>query len=292
MSFIISKLAWIVLMPSSLLSCLLLLGVLLRSWWLVRSVVAVLVLLVALPVGSWLHLPLENRFPRPATLPERVDGIIVLGGAQEQEISSGRGVLALDHHGERLIEGVALAERYPEARLVFTGRSGAIGGGGASEQVVNALFVDLVGFDEGRVIYEGRSRNTWENALLTREIVEPGPDEVWLLVTSAAHMPRSMGIFRRIGWEPLPWPVDYQTAGGLAWPRHYSPVARLDEFDVAVKEWLGLLAYWLMDRTSALFPEARPESRSGTPPAAADDRVVKPASQANLNSTISQGDTR
>ncbi len=275
-------------MPSSLLSCLLLLGVLLRRWWLVRSVVAVLFLLVALPVGFWLHLPLENRFPRPATPPARVDGIVVLGGAQEQEITSERGVLALDHHGERLIEGVALAERYPAARLVFTGRSGALGGGGESEQVVNELYVDLVGFDQQRVVYEDRSRNTWENALRTREIVEPGPDEVWLLVTSAAHMPRSMGIFRRIGWEPVPWPVDYQTPGGLAWPRHYSPAARLDELDVAVKEWLGLLAYWLMGRTSALFPAPFPD----TPPATPDDRVVKPAPQVNLGSTMSQGDTR
>ncbi len=291
MSFIVSKLAWIVLMPSSLLGCLLLLGVLLRRWWLVRGVVALLVLLVALPVGLWLHLPLENRFPRPAEPPARVDGIVVLGGAQEQDITNARGVLALSRNGERLIEGVALAERYPEARLVFTGRTGVLGGG-PSEQVVNALYVDLVGFDAGRVIHEDRSRNTWENALLTQEMVQPGPEEIWLLVTSAAHMPRSMGIFRRLGWEPVPWPVDYQTEGDLVWPQRYSPAARLDELDMAVREWLGLLAYRLMGRTSALFPEPWPEPRPDAPPATADDRLVKPASQANLASTISQGDTR
>jgi hypothetical protein len=89
-----------------------------------------------------------------------------------------------------------------------------------------------------------------------------------------------MGIFRRLGWEVVPWPVDYQTPGGLRWPHDYSPAARVDELDIAAREWLGLLAYRLMGRTSALFP------------APTDDRVVKPAPQANLATTIPQGDTR
>ena len=103
MSFVLSKLAWFVLKPSSLLGLLLVAGVLLRRWWLVRLAVGVLVLVVVVPVGLWLHLPLENRFPRPAVPPERVDGIIILGGAQEQEVTDGRGILALSRNGERLI---------------------------------------------------------------------------------------------------------------------------------------------------------------------------------------------
>jgi len=262
LSYYLSKLAWLVLMPSNFLGLLLLLGVVLRRWWLVRVVVALLVLVVVVPVGLWLHLPLEDRFARPAVMPERVDGIIVLGGAQEQQVTTGRGVLALERNGERLIEGVALALRYPEARLVFSGRTGVPGGVGGSEQIVNELFIDLMGFDQSRVTYEDRSRNTWENALFTREAVDPRPDEVWLLVTSAAHMPRSMGIFQRLGWEVVPWPVDYRTQGGLRWPLNFSAAARLDELDMAAREWLGLLAYRLMGRTSALLPAPLPAPAS------------------------------
>ncbi len=254
MSYYLSKLVWLVLMPSNLLGLLLLMGVVLRRWWLVRSVVALLMLLVLVPVGLWLHLPLEDRFARPETLPERVDGIIVLGGAQEQQVTSARGVLALDQHGERLIEGLALALRHPEARLVFSGRTGVVGGFGGSEQIVNELYVDLMGFDAGRALYEDRSRNTWENALLTQAVLDPKPGEVWLLVTSAAHMPRSMGVFRRLGFDVVPWPVDYRTPGGLRWPLSFSAAARLDELDLAAREWVGLLAYRLMGRTGALLP--------------------------------------
>ena len=254
MTFLLSKLAWLLLAPSNLLGLLLLAGVLWRRWWLVRGVVLLLVLLVVVPVGLWLHLPLEDRFARPETLPDRIDGIIVLGGAQEQQITSARDVLALDQHGERLIEGLALALRHPEARLVFSGRSGLPAGIGGSEQIVNELFVDLMGFDAGRVLYEDHSRNTWENALLTKAALDPKPGEVWLLVTSAAHMPRSMGVFRRLGFEVVPWPVDYRTPGGLRWPLSFSAAARLDELDLAAREWVGLLAYRLMGRIGALFP--------------------------------------
>lgn len=241
-------------MPSNLLGMSLLVAVVLRWRRLLVPVVGVLALVVLLPVGLWLHQPLEDRFARPAALPERVDGIIVLGGAQEQQVATARGVLALSRNGERLIEGLALAQRHPGARLVFSGRSGVLGGGGGSEQVVNEIFLELARFPMERVLQEDRSRNTWENALYTRELVQPGADEVWLLVTSAAHMPRSIGIFRRLGWPVVPWPVDYQSAGGWEWPSSLAAAARLDELDLATREWLGLLAYRLMGRTDALFP--------------------------------------
>jgi hypothetical protein len=168
-------------------------------------------------------------------------------------VTAARGVLAVNDAAERLIEGLALALRYPDARLVFSGGSGALFPDGSLERDVDERFMTLMAADGVRVVYEDRSRNTWENARYTRELVEPTGGEVWLLVTSAAHMPRSVGIFRRIGWPVVPWPVDYRTSGGVTL-MGLAAGDRLVQLDEATREWLALAAYHLMDRTDALFP--------------------------------------
>lgn len=253
MSFVVSKLAWLVLQPTNLLLILLLLATLLRWRGLALGLLALLALVVTLPVGLWLVQPLEERFARPATLPDAVAGIIVLGGAQESTIAARRGSLAVNDAAERLIEGLALAYRYPEAKLVFSGGSGALLPGDPKERVVNEQFLALMQVDQQRMIQEDRSRNTWENALFSQELVAPEPGETWLLVTSAAHMPRSVGIFRAVGWPVVPWPVDYRSSGSDLVDR-LEASQRLLELDRAAREWLGLLAYHLMGRTDALFP--------------------------------------
>jgi uncharacterized SAM-binding protein YcdF (DUF218 family) len=252
-SFILSKLAWFVLQPSNLLFGLLLLATLLRWRRLTLGLLALLALVVTLPVGLWLLQPLEERFARLAALPDDVAGIIVLGGAQVSSISARRGVLAVNDAAERLIEGLALAYRYPEARLVFSGGSGALLPDDTVERLVNEQFLALLPVDRQRVVQEDRSRNTWENALFSKELVAPVPGETWLLVTSAAHMPRSVGIFREVGWPVVPWPADYRTSGGERFLR-IEVGQRLLELDEATREWLGLLAYYLMGRTDALLP--------------------------------------
>jgi len=104
------------------------------------------------------------------------------------------------------------------------------------------------------VIYEDRSRNTWENAVLSHRLVQPKPGETWLLVTSASHMPRAMGCFREAGWNVTPWPVNYTTGGSpRAWYDAPFPT-RLNQFEGALREWIGLVAYWLLGRMQAPFP--------------------------------------
>jgi len=261
MSFVLSKVLWFVFQPTNLL----LLLVLVLSWCAFlrhRSAPTLLLavtgsglfLAALLPVGLWLALPLEERFARPDAPPERVDGIVVLGGAQTPSVTAARGVLAVNGRAERLIEGVALARRYPQAKLVFSGGSGVLIGGRGNEADVNRLYVALAGLDPDRPLYENRSRNTYENAVFSADLVAPEAGEVWLLVTSASHMPRSMGIFEEIGWDVVPWPVDYSTTGGPEMPPSFEFAEELDRLDQAVKEYIGLAAYRLMGRTSALFP--------------------------------------
>ena len=254
MDYSLAKLIWPLLQPSNLLLLLAAAASLLGWRRSAFAVFAIFALVIVLPVGLWLTAPLEERFPRPPATPDRVAGVIVLGGAQLPHIAESRGVLALNQHGERLIEGVALALRHPESRLLFSGWSARPDEKGTSEQLVNSIFIDLMGFDEDRVIREERSRNTWENALYTRDLVQLGPDDVWLLVTSASHMPRSIGMFRTVGLDVVPWPVDYQTTPGLRWSGRFSVADRLNDLDFAVREWLALLFYHLRGRTDALFP--------------------------------------
>jgi uncharacterized SAM-binding protein YcdF (DUF218 family) len=128
-----------------------------------------------------------------------------------------------------------------------------IGDGEGDAETAPRLFAAL-GVTADRLILEKKSRNTYENAVFTRELVTPKPGETWLLVTSASHMPRSMGVFRKAGWRVIAWPVNYRTGHSAAvWLETSFPV-RLQEFEWGYREWAGLLAYWLMGRTDALFP--------------------------------------
>jgi uncharacterized SAM-binding protein YcdF (DUF218 family) len=271
--YLFSKLAWALIQPSNLLLLLLILATaaLLLGWrrfgtWLLCGVSATLAAITVLPIGTWLLMPIENRFAPPA-LPEEIDGVVVLGGAVEEQIGELRGQIALNDAAERVTALVELARRYPNARLVV---SGGIGGPGHPARALEAFYREQ-GLDVARIVFEERSRNTQENAVLTRQLVRPGPDERWLLVTSAYHMPRSIGVFRAAGWPVIAYPVDYRTAGpidlravlgGLAEP---NVAERLMELDLAVKSWVGLVAYWLMGRTSALFPRTLTLRRGARP---------------------------
>jgi ATP-dependent DNA helicase DinG len=76
-----------------------------------------------------------------------------------------------------------------------------------------------------------------------------------LLITSASHMPRSMGVFRQAGWSNIiAWPVNYRTGHGFAALYDAPFPERLGQFEWGFREWLGLVAYRLMGRTDALLP--------------------------------------
>jgi uncharacterized SAM-binding protein YcdF (DUF218 family) len=258
--FVASKLLWGLLRPNTLALALALLGLLL-VWrgrrfgrWPLTLGLGWFAAVFLLPVAAFLTLPLEERFARPATPPAQVTGIIVLGGAVEQALTEAHGIPALNGAAERMTEAVALARRHPEARLVFTGGSAALVPGGPTEaETARQLFTDL-GVPPARLVFEDQSRNTHENATFTHRLLNPRSGETWLLVTSASHMPRSVGCFREAGWRVVAWPVNYTTGRdpALWW---YGPFpARLNQAEWALREWVGLLAYRLMGRTDALFP--------------------------------------
>jgi uncharacterized SAM-binding protein YcdF (DUF218 family) len=261
MFYILSKLLWLLAAPSNMIALTIGVGVLataLRSRRAGPTVVmagAIVLLFVGFgPVGIWVLRPLEDQFERPGADIKTPDGIIVLGGAIDQRILQYRE--ALVPVGGRMTEAVALARRFPQARMVFAGGSDDLFSTSVSEAEAAKQFFAAMGLPPERTIYETRSRNTAENAVLTRELVSPKPGERWLLVTSAFHMPRAVGAFRHAGFDVIAWPADYRTIGGSK--ELTTPIFAASEglalVDIGVKEWIGLVAYRLTGRTDEMFP--------------------------------------
>ncbi|HEY8575100.1 MAG TPA: YdcF family protein [Devosia sp.] len=260
MFYFLSKVFWVLAQPLSIVALLTLLA--LFCFWLGRrrlaiaaQVLAVLVLCLSsfTTFGALLIRPLEQRFERPATMPESVDTIIVLGGSTLARVSTARGVAELNEAGDRLTEAVILAMRYPEATIVFTGGTGLLDGGEAEAVTAERLFLSM-GIAPERLQLEAQARNTDENAELTADLLGDREGTA-LLVTSAFHMPRSVGLFRRVGIEVVPWPTDYRGSGAESFTFDFAnPVHSLNITTVALKEWIGLLAYALTGRIDTVFP--------------------------------------
>ena len=265
MTYILSKIFGLLLLPSTLILLMLVLGLIFLSYengrrWGLRFLAIGTISLAAvgfLPLGNWVIMPLESRFAG-TPLPEPgadIAGTIILGGFEDGWVSAGRHGLAVNEAAERLTEGMLFAKRWPKSKVVFTGGVGGLLAGGIDAAKPVAKFLRASGISPDRIVLESKSRNTYQNALFTKELLKPSPDETWVLITSAYHMPRSVGVFRKADFKVIPAPVDFRT-------RDYRDVYRmferipsgLERLDVSSREWVGLLAYWLMGRTDALFP--------------------------------------
>ncbi|MBV1788956.1 YdcF family protein [Marinobacterium sp. D7] len=268
--FNLSKLFWFFARPDHLLVWMLLLG--LFSLWVgwrrlgLGLLIADLLLLLSImlmPLGDALMMPLEARFPQPEQN-IRVDGIVVLGGGELAEESAFWQQPQVNQAGERLMLIPLLARRYPQARIIFTGGSGSVlrpefKGGDVAE-----AYLDGVGLSD-RVSIERESRNTYENAVNTLDLLGGVPKGNWLLVTSAFHMPRSIGIFRRQGWELIPYPVDYHALSDDGRRLQPGLWKNLSDIEIALREWVGLFTYYSSGKTSQLFPGPLPTTKSETP---------------------------
>lgn len=265
MFFPLSKILFFILQPSSLIAIAILAGLVLarsQRWRraggrLAVGGIAALLIAGLTPFGNALLLPLEQRFPAAdaMSLPNDVAGMIVLGGFEDTSVLATRRELGLNRAAERVTEAARLARAVPRLKVVFTGGVGAlIGGGTSAAGKVGEFFADM-GIARDRLILEGASRNTYENARLTVPLLAAAPGSRWLLVTSAFHMPRSIGIFRQAGVDVIAYPVDFRAGGGEdLWLWFKSIPEGLERVDVAAKEWIGLLAYRAVGYTDALFP--------------------------------------
>jgi len=259
--FWLSKIGWFAVAPENMLLVLvvaawvlLLRGVVRWAKRLLGLAVIILLVLAVFPVGEWVTYPLESRFPANPALPDKVDGIIVLGGAEDAVRSAAWQQTQVNDAAERILASVALARRFPHAKILFTSGSGNLfDQKHRSADVAKKLYAEL-GLDSARLVLESESRNTAENIAHSKALVQPAKEETWLLVTSAFHMPRSVGIFCRQGWSVIPYPVDHRTLKGDLVRLGAGIAGNLNTLSYGIKEWMGLAAYFATGRTTAFFP--------------------------------------
>lgn len=258
MFFTMSKVVWFVANPTNLLIFVSVLGCVLIALgarrvglWAATAGALGLLALGGTPLPNLLMRSLEDRFAQVSN-PGHVDGVIIMGGA----IGETRGRIKMNEAASRMTEGMALARRFPQARIVFTGGEGSLIGSEGNESDATATLFRQMGLEGERFIFENASRNTRENALFTRDRVEPKPGERWLLVTSAYHMPRALGCFQAVGFPVIPYPVDFYSDGDARdfWqvPRFFANGLRMSE--TAIKEWVGLVVYRMRGYTPSLLP--------------------------------------
>jgi uncharacterized SAM-binding protein YcdF (DUF218 family) len=260
--FALSKTVGYLLLPSNFLIGLGLLGALLLLTRFARAgrrLMATSLVLLAIcafsPLANFLLYPLEQRFPKWDSSRGDPDGIIVLGGPLDADMSAAHGVPVIAGAADRLISAAALAQRYPNARIIYTGGSPNLLHNDAKEaDYATALFQGL-GIAKSRLTMERQARNTKENAEFSRDIAKPKRGERWLLVTSAYHMPRSVGLFRQAGFAVEAYPVDWKVGTREDLLRYFIVANNgLELVDIGVREWLGLIAYRLAGSIDALLP--------------------------------------
>jgi len=218
--------------------------------WSGRATLAALLAIGIFPIGEVLLRPLEAEFPPRAAL-THIDGIVVLGGVEDQRTTAAWGDPQLNEAAERLTAAAALAIAHPEARLLFSGGSGRLRNTVLGQPEIPSVAVDFfvsLGIAPARITWEDQSRNTTENARFSYEVAAPASGETWVLVTSAFHMRRALASFHAAGWSGIvPHPVDYRTGSfsdGIGWKL----AGNLEVLNIAIKEWVGRVTYRLTRR--------------------------------------------
>ena len=261
--FYISKLIGMFIEPANLLALMTFLAILLglspdiTCKRIARKVLVLVGLcvctLAVLPVGKWALVPLENRYAN-VSLPDKIDGIILLTGDENATVSEARRLPIAGYATQRYVHVARLAKRYPDAKIIVVGDTRpSYPSGTVTTKMIAQSVLKSIGVPENRVVFEEQSRNTHENAMLATRLINSGSGKSWVLVTSAFHMPRSVLSFMKSGMQVVPSPSDYYTEGEIRFSLYTHMSQNLQYLNVAAHEYYGLLAYRLMGRIDRLW---------------------------------------
>jgi uncharacterized SAM-binding protein YcdF (DUF218 family) len=259
--FYSSKIIWLLISPYNLFVILLTITFLLllfnryaKAKLLLSFITLFTLMLSFFSLGDLLLYPLESRFQHNPELPEKVDGIIVLGGSVIPSLSQEWQQLETNSFNERIFSFIELAHRYPQAKLVFTGGSASLDRNRPTEADIIGDYLLKVGIQQERLILENQARNTVENVTRTQQLLQPAVDENWVVITTAFHMPRSIGIFCQQGWSVIPYPVDHHTLPSERYKIKFNLADHANNLQIAVHEWLGLAAYYATAKIGSILP--------------------------------------
>lgn len=254
----LSKLLPLLVYPVGIAVILIFLSVATRRWPVFSSGLAIAAGVVLLVFSNgwvagrlarsleWQHLPSGEV--------TQADAIVLLGGATRAEVYP-RTMTEVNEAGDRLLLAASLFREGKAPLIIASG--GAIDWLGSETPEADGMreILEFMDIPAEAIITESSARNTYENAVLVREIAEEMGIRDILLVTSALHMPRSVGIFERQGFTVMPAPADFHATEGDSGAATANPGARLyhalpDAQHLAVstralKEYLGILVYRL-----------------------------------------------
>lgn len=259
--FLSSKILWSILNPESLLliSLSIIIFLFVRrkdniAKKLLYFTVSIFMVIGFLPIGSWLIYPLETHFPSHPKLPERVDGIILLGGSFITSTSQSWNKVQTNQYADRIHDFLALIHQYPTAKAIFTGGSANVTNQRHTEAYFAEQLFNRIGIKKNRIIYENKARNTFENVIYTKQIAQPQPEETWIVVSTAYHLPRAVGIFCKQNWNIIPYPADFHTNPEELLAPSLNLSGNLQQLNEGIHEWLGLTAYYLTGKTNQWLP--------------------------------------
>ena len=260
MSFYLSKMIWLVLNPFNIFVLFTIVTIILHLISFRKISIAIfltnflyLIIISFLPIGNYLINKIEKEYHSNLIIPDKLDGILILGGATNPSMYKEFNQISVNGSAERLIESVSIIKRFKYSKVIFSGGSGVINRPDLGHSQVAKSFYKKIGIEESRIIFEDNSRNTYENILFAKKIAKPKLNENWLLITSAFHMKRAMLIASKNEWELIPYAVDFKTMKKFRFTPNLNLLSNINSLQNGLHEWLGLIFYYLMKRTDKIF---------------------------------------
>ena len=256
MSFYLCKILWLIVNPFNIFIFITLFTMFLylinfrRISLIIYLINFIFIALISfLPIGSYLTYIIEKEFHTNTKIPERLDGILILGGATNPLLFKEFDQISLNGSAERLVESVMIIRKFEKAKVIFSGGSGIVNRSDLGHSQVAKLFYKKMGVDINKIFFEDKSRNTHENIIYSKKIAKPKKNENWLLITSAFHMKRALLIAEKNNWKFIPYAVDFKNIKEFKLTPNLNLLSNLNSFQSGLHEWLGLVSYYLMGRT-------------------------------------------
>tara|TARA_Y100000588_G_scaffold381706_1_gene467840 strand:- start:237 stop:1019 length:783 start_codon:yes stop_codon:yes gene_type:complete len=260
MTFFLSKFLWFILNPFNLFIYFLILAFFFNyinfkkiSKLIFSFTILFFIFSGILPTGSYLNYLLEKDFHDTIILPKKVDGILILSGASNPNLTKEYNKISLNDSAERLTESIILINKYPNAKIIFSGGSGSLNPDAIGHSYAVKLFFENLNINLKNIIFENKSRNTYENILFSKNKAKPQSNEIWIVITSAFHLKRTLNIAKKLEWNLLPYPTDFKQSKKFEWKISFNFLNNFLTFQNSSHEWMGLAAYYWMGRTSKIY---------------------------------------
>jgi len=188
-------------------------------------------------------------FIKPSKYPvQQLKGVVILGGSFNSGLQSKeRNEVLLNSSAERLTKVLEIYNKNPKILILFSGFSGELKPQGWSESDMAKKFFLEQGVRSENLIFENKSRNTFENISYSKDIIK-NYKGTWGLITSASHMPRSYFGFKKQGLILEPIVVDYKTGTSPIFWINFNIGNGLSNWSIILHEVVGISYYKITDK--------------------------------------------